>query len=130
MAERVGILGEASNTTVATHTVYTVPAGKAAVFKPIFLVQAGGGGATVFTLTINGIAVFSQSLAASAYGWSSTAQMIKESATFPDGLAVADVVAPAPMTYYLNAGDVVSYTLGTTAATSALVQLVGTEVDV
>ena len=130
MTDRIGILGEASNTTVATHTVYTVPTAKAIKFKPLILVQAGGGGATVLTLTINGIAVFVQSLAASAYGWTSSAQMMAESATFPGGLTLADTVAPAPQEYYANAGDVISYTLGTTAATSALVQLVGVEVDV
>lgn len=131
MADAVGVLAEATNTTVATHTIGTVPAGKAWIFKPMFLIQAGGGGATVVTITVNGIAIMQgQSLAASAYGWSSSAILSNESATAPDGGSVANTVAPGPATYYASAGDVISYTLGTTAATSANVQLVGTQVDV
>lgn len=130
MADAVGVLAESTNTSVATHTIGTVPTGKAWVFKFFYVIQAGGGGATVLTLTVNGINVLVNSIAASQYAWSSTAALEKESATYPPGDAAADTVAPSPANYYASAGDTITYTLGTTAATSANIQLVGTSVDV
>lgn len=130
MTDKVGVLASATDATTGTHTIGTVPTGKAWVFKPMFLVQAGGGGATVLKMTVNGCDIMQgQSYAASAYGWSSSAILSNESATAPDGGSVANTVAPGPATYYASAGQTVTYNLATTAATAANIQLVGTEVD-
>jgi hypothetical protein len=98
----------------------------------MYMFTAGGGGATLLTITVNGIDIMAaQSVAATQYGWSSSALLSNEGATKPDGASVANTVAPyGGATYYASAGDVVSYTLGTTAAAAMNIQLVGTEVDV
>lgn len=130
MTDRVGVLAEATTTSVGTTTVGTVPTGKAWVFKPMFIMQANSGGATVLGITINGAKVMENSVTATQYAWSSSAALEKESATYPTGDAAADTVAPGPTQYYASAGDVISYTIGSNAAQSMNFQLVGTEIDV
>lgn len=130
MADIVGVLAESTNTSVATHTIGTVPTGKAWVFKFMYSFLANAGGATGITLTVNGINVMVNSVAAGQYGWSSTAALEEEGATYPTGEDAANTVAPGPVTYYASAGDTVTMTIATNAAQSMNMQLVGSSVDV
>jgi len=132
MADIIGVLGEltgASALTVATHTVYTVPAGKAAKVKLFYLMQATGSSPDL-TITVNGINVMVQTgITASNYVFSSTAALYEKTAAAPDGAAAATTAGLAPETYYLSAGDTVTYTVGSNALSSMNFQVVGTEVD-
>lgn len=130
MADNVKVLAESSAVATGATTVGTVPAGKTWVFKIMQLLQAGGGGATVVAIAVNGCTILSKSVSASNYMWTSTAAQQKTGASLPDGSALADCVAPGPGTYYGNAGDTIVMTLTTTNATANNIQLVGTEVDV
>ena len=130
MTNFVGVLAEATTTTVSTTTVGTVPANKAWVFKIQYAMQANAGGATVLTIAVNGVNVLVNSIASSAYAHSSKAAMLEENATYPTGEGDDTVVAPGPITYYASAGDTITYTLGTNAAQSMNIQLVGSSLDV
>ena len=133
MTDKIGVLGEASTATAGTHTVYTVPSGKAAKVKIMWLGKAGGDSAGDLAFTVNGILVASWlNLVTVEYFHSTTALLIADNSitAAPTGASVALTVAPAPMEWYLSAGDVVSYTIATTAMNSINVQVVGTEIDV
>ncbi len=133
MADIIGVLGQASVATQATTTVYTVPAGKAAKVKIMWLGKAGSDSNGDLTITVNGIDVATFiNLTTVEFFHSSTALLIEDpSATVaPTGLSVALTVGPAPMEYYLNAADTITYTIGTTDMNSMNMQVVGSEVDV
>lgn len=134
MADSIGVIASATSGSVATTTVYTVPTGKAIIFKPQFIAQANAGGST-FAITINGAQLFSNAVAASAYFWSSTTALFIENATYPTGESVAQTVAPAVALagfggWYASAGHVISYTVATNALISINFQLVGSIIDV
>ena len=132
MADIIGVLGEASVATIATTTVYTVPSGKAAKVKIMWLGLAGADSLGDLTITVNGIAVATLlNMVTVEYFHSSTAILIEDpsSTAAPSGLSVALTVAPAPPEYYLNAADTITYTIGTTAMGSMNMQVVGSEVD-
>lgn len=134
MSDTVGIIASASTTSVATTTVYTVPATKSLIFKPMFIGQANAGGST-FKLTVNGVDLFqSGAITASYYFWSSAAAMFLAASAYPDGLTLAKTVAPGFAAvgfggYYASAGHVISYTVGTGALISLGLFLVGSLID-
>ena len=62
MADKIGVLGEASTASAATTTVYTVPSGKAAKCQIIYLIQGSTSDATTdFKILVNGITVMDHS---------------------------------------------------------------------
>lgn len=132
MADKIGVLGEATTATAATTTVYTVPSGKAAKGKIFYEIQGAADDTTDLTITVNGIDVMVHSnITASNYLFSSP-NALKEGplATQATGVDGDTTGAPAPAEYYLSAGDTVTYTIGGTTALSMNMQFVGTEVDV
>ena len=134
MSDKIGVLGEATTTSVATTTVYTVPAGKAAKFQIQVKIEAHGSNSTGdFLVTVNGVVVFSHlNLPATEIMWSNSATALHDPSTSvdPDGTTAALTCAPGPAVYYASAADVVSYTIGTDALVACSVQCVGTEIDV
>ena len=58
MTDKIGVLGEATTTTVGTTTVYTVPASKAAKVRIMWAGEAHASTSTGdLTITVNGIVV-------------------------------------------------------------------------
>jgi len=133
MSDKIGVLGEATTVSIATTTVYTVPTGKAAKVQLMFLAKSGADSSGTLAINVNGIAVAtSVALTTVEFFHSSNALLFNDpSATVtPGGLTAALTVAPAPMIYYLSAGDIVSYTVAVTALNAMNIQVVGTEIDV
>lgn len=130
MTDKIGVLGESSNVTQATHTAYTVPANKAARVKLMYRGVAGVN--STLKATINGIDAFlTAALTAGNVSHSTTAAMHNtQAASAIAGGTDATTVAPGPKEYYLAAGDSVTFTIGTADFTSMNFQVVGTEVDV
>ena len=130
MADIIGVLGESTSTTVATHTVYTVPSGKAARVSIMYRCQAGGGGAGTLSFAVNGVTVWAKgATTASHYIYSTPSASMITGAAAPTGASNATTVAPGPEVYYLSAGDIVSFTIAGEAATAMNAQVVGAEVD-
>jgi len=134
MTDRIGVLGEATTTSVATTTVYTVPAGKAAKCQIQTIITAHGSNSSGdFLVTVNGAIAFSHlNLPATEIMWSNSTTALHDPSTSvnPDGTTAALTLAPGPAVYYLSAGDTVTYTVGTDALVACNVQVVGTEIDV
>ena len=129
MADIIGVLGEATTTTVATTTAYTVPSGKAARVSIMYRQQAGAGGTGTLLVTVNGCVVWAKgATTASHYVYSTPSASMITGAAAPTGVSNATTVAPGPEVYYLAAGDIVSYTIGGEAATAMSFQVVGAEV--
>ena len=133
MADKIGVLGEATTATAATTTVYTVPAAKAAKVKIMWSgLSHASTGTGDLTLTVNAIdvAVVVNMTAARYLHSNSTLLVNPETAAAPTGATALLTVAPAPFEYYLAAGDTVTYTVSTLTMQSLNVQVVGTEIDV
>ena len=133
MADKIGVLGEASVNTAATTTVYTVPSAKAAKVKIMWSgTSHGSTGSGDLTITVNGINVaFVENITAARYVHSNSTLMVNpETAAAPTGATALLTVAPAPFEYYLSAGDTVTYTVATRTMQALNVQVVGTEIDV
>ena len=133
MADKIGVLGEATTATAATTTVYTVPSGKAAKVKIMWSGRSDASNADGdLTITVNAIAVaIVLNMTADRYLHSNSTVMVNpETAAAPTGATALLTVAPAPFEYYLSAGDTVSYTVGTRTMQALNVQVVGTEIDV
>lgn len=133
MTDKIGVLGEATTSAVGTTTAYTVPSGKAAKCRIMYRIQSGSAASTTTVdIAVNGITVMTQAaMNVSTYVHSTKAQLNSGAvATAPTGSTDATTVAPAPIDYYLSAGDTVTYTIGTLGATAANVQVVGAEIDV
>lgn len=131
MADIIGVLGESSNVAIGTYTVYTVPAGKAAKGRFMYRMQAGAGGASAMSITMNGIVLFLKpATTANHFIFSGSASSMLTGATAPTGADAATTVAPGPSEYYLSAGDIMQYTIAGEAMALANVQFVGVEVDV
>ena len=124
MSDKIGVLGKATATVVATATIYTCPVSKAA--KGRFFVRFQGDTNTVvarntvmtinhYNYTIKGGGMFAYAAGAAAA---------------PTGLANALTAAPSDAIYYLSAGDTVQYTVVTAALLAANFQFVGVEIDV
>jgi len=132
MSDKIGVLGEGSTLTAGTTTVYTVPSAKAALVRIFYECKGAADGTTDLTITINGIAVMVHSNITASNFLFSSPNAIKEGplsaqATGVDGDTTG---APAPIEYYLSAGDTVTYTLGGSSALAMNIQAVGTEIDV
>mgnify|MGYP006432551675 CR=1 FL=1 len=132
MSDKIGVLGSAAVLTAATTTIYTVPSSKAAKGRLFWAMQGAADGTTDITLTVNGIdVVVHANITASNFMFSSP-NALKEgplaaAATGVDGDTSG---APAPVEYFLSAGDIVSYTIAGTTALAGSFQFVGTEIDV
>ena len=133
MADKIGVLGEATTATAATTTVYTVPSAKAAKVKIMWSGRSDASNADGdLTITVNGIAVaIVLNMTADRYVHSNSTLMVNpETAAAPTGATALLTVAPAPFEYYLSAADTVSYTVATRTMQALNVQVVGTEIDV
>ena len=133
MADKIGVLGEASVASAATTTVYTVPSAKAAKVKIMWSGRSDASNADGdITITVNAIAVAVVSnMTADRYLHSNSTLMVNpETAAPPTGATALLTVAPAPFEYYLSAGDTVTYTVATLTMQALNVQVVGTEIDV
>ena len=130
MADKIGVLGEQTGLTVATHTAYTVPTGKAAKCRIMYRGAAGSN--STLTITVNNVNVMTSAALTDTYYIHSHKDQISSGgvAAAPDGLTVAKTVAPGPQEYYLSAGDTITYTIGTAAFTAMNMQIVGVEIDV
>ena len=127
MADKIGVLGEATTASAATTTAYTVPSGKAAKCQ-----GSTSDATTDFKILVNGITVMDHSnITQSNYLFSSPNAM-KEGplSALPTGVDGDTTCAPAPPIYYLAAGDTVTYTIGGSTGGSCNVQVVGVEIDV
>lgn len=133
MTDRIGVLGEATTSTVGSTTVYTVPSSKAAKFRLQWRgLNAAVGNSTV-EFFVNGVSIFKTgNIAVSEYAFSTPAFLNSGStaAPGPTGATAALTVAPAPPIYYGNAGDIVSYTIATNALSTMSAQVVGAEIGV
>lgn len=132
MADKIGVLGEATTATAATTTAYTVPSGKAAKCQIMYMIQGNADATTDLSVAVNGITVMSHSnITGSNYLFSSP-NALKEGplAALPTGVDGDTTCAPAPGIYYLSAADTVTYTVGGSTAISCNVQVVGVEIDV
>ena len=132
MSDKIGVLGEASTATVGTTVAYTVPAGKAAKCRIMYRMQGGSAASTTtFGVAVNGVNVMDQAaMNVNTYLYSNKSVLnATPQATVPTGSSDTTTVAPAPIDYYLSAGDVISFTIGGEAATAMNFQVVGAEVD-
>ena len=114
MADKIGVLGEATTTTAATTTVYTVPSSKAAKGRLFYEIQGAGDGTTDLTITVNGIDVMVHANITASNFLFSSPNAIKE----------------GPLAYFLSAADTVTYTIAGTTALAMNMQFVGAEIDV
>lgn len=132
MADKIGVLGEATTVSIATTTVYTVPAAKAAKCQIMWSCTIGSDSSGDLTITVNGVAIaVIINMTANNFVHSNTTLMVNpETAAAPTGATALLTVAPAPMIYYLSAADTVTYTVATTAVAAINIQVVGTEIDV
>lgn len=132
MADKIGVLGELTNAAVGTFVAYTVPTGKAARVKLSYFGQAGAGGTSTLSITVNGIVIFlTGAIGASTYIGSVRTQTyaILAGASWT-GLTDITTQAPAVQEFYLSAADTVEYIIGTAAFQSMKFEVVGIEVDV
>jgi hypothetical protein len=130
MANLIGVLGEASGVTVATHTAYTVPSGKAAKVQIMYRGEAGS--SSTLQVLVNGLVVFTTGALTSGYISHSTRDTahVSQAVSDIDGSTAAKTVAPYVREFLLSAGDLVQYVIGTTAFASMNFQVVGAEIDV
>ena len=130
MADKIGVLGENDDATTGTHTVYTVPAGKAARVQVMFRGQAGGS-APDLTIRVNGMDIMAQSgISTSNYVWSTSDTLFNSNASEPDGSGTGQVVAKYGQDFYLSAGDTLQYEIGSNDFSTFEMFAVGAEVDV
>lgn len=133
MSDKIGVLGEASGTTVGTTTVYTCPTAKAAKGKLMFNLQGNAGGGSIIEWFVNGCSIGKiAAMTASYYVFSikGAGLRVAEQAAQPTGIGAGLTVAPADQIYFLNAGDTVQYAVSGAALISMNAQFVGTEIDV
>lgn len=133
MSDKIGVLGEATATAVATATVYTCPANKAAKVRIMSRFQGDTNSQVAFL--VNGMEV-ARNTAMTANHYNYTIQgggffaYAAGNAAAPTGLANALTVAPADPIYYLSPGDTIQYTVVTAALLAMNCQVVGIEVDI
>ena len=149
MAAKIGILGEAIGTSVATVTIYTVPADKAARVRILFAVD-NSTNAAHYSVQIGTPGSEYQLHAPLASGIDFFTGTTAQSSPDPDasmkisdgGLIVQNIgdvfaddngyryaIYPFPMDYYLSTGDTVKYMVVTNAIGDHLIQVVGVEDD-
>ena len=133
MSDKIGVLGESSATAVATATVYTCPANKAAKVK-LFARFQGDTNSQVAVL-VNGMEIARNTvMTASHYNYTIKGGGLFAyaggNASAPTGLANALTAAPADPIYYLSPGDTIQFTVVTAALLAMNFQVVGTEIDI
>lgn len=133
MSDKIGVLGSATATTVATTTAYTCPAGKAAKVRIMAIFQ--GILNSQVAILVNGAQVAcNTAMTVNHYNFTIKGGGIfayaAGNAAAPTGLANALTVAPADPIYYLSAGQTIQYTVLTGALLAMNFQVVGTEIDV
>lgn len=133
MADVIGVLGEASTTTLGTTTVYTCPAGKAS--KVRLMTRFQGDTNSQVAILVNGVEVARNgAMTANHYNFTikggGLLAYAAGNASAPSGLADALTVAPADPIFYLNAGDTIQYTVVTAALLAMNFQVVGVAIDV
>jgi hypothetical protein len=130
MADNFGVLGSSVATAVATATVYTCPANKAAKVKIMASFQ--GGAASTISVLVNNVQVaLIAAMTVNHFTFTNggAGLLRAAAATAPTGASAAETVQPAAPIYYLSAGQTVQYTVGATALIAANCQVVGLEVD-
>jgi hypothetical protein len=131
MTDKLGVLGEATNTAVGTYTVYTVPTSKGAKGKFMFRFQ--GGVSSVIAILVNGEEVARTGAMTTGHYWFTTATAgaigPATAAAAPDGTTAALTNSPSGATFFVSQGDLVQYQVITQALLAALCQFVGIEVD-
>jgi hypothetical protein len=130
MADNIGVLGSSNATAVATATVYTCPAGKAAKFRIFGSFQAGA--ASTLTILVNNVVVTAiPAMTAAHFTFTNggAGLLRAPAAGGPTGASAAETAQPASPIYYLSAGQTVQYTVGTLALQNANCQVVGVEID-
>lgn len=135
MSDKIGVLGESTATAVASDVAaYTVPAGKAAKCQIMLILEGHGSNSTGdYLVKVNNAIVASRlNIPATEKMWSNTTTLIHDPSTSvdPDGSTAVLTQAPAPFVYYLSAADRITFTIGTDALVTHVIQVVGTEIDV
>lgn len=133
MSDKIGVLGEATATAVATATAYTCPANKAA--KVRIMARFQGDTNSQVAVLVNGMEVArNTAMTNSHYNFTIKGggffAYAAGNAAAPTGLANALTVAPADPIYYLSPGDTIQYTVITAALLAMNFQVVGIEVDI
>ena len=130
MSDNFGVLGSSVATTVATATVYTCPAGKAAKVKIMGVWQSGASSTLVILVNNIAVATTAGMTAANFTFTNGGAGLLRApGATAANGQSAAETIQPAAPIYFLSAGQTVQYVVGTAALQAANCQVVGVEVD-
>lgn len=133
MTDKIGVLGSATATAIATATVYTCPAGKAAKVRIMSVFQ--GTANTQVAFLVNGAEVARNgAMTVNHYNFTIKGGGLLGFATgqaaLASGLANALTVSPADPIYYLSAGQTIQYTIVTAVCLAMNTQVVGVEIDV
>jgi len=143
MAAKIGILGESTATAIASATVYTVPASKAARVRLIWACEADTGAPTIsfqigspgseqhITASLGGNIDFFSGIATGATQKSGDVSALQATlgATLINTTSDKACVVPFPYDYFLSTGDTVKYEVTAEALSDALVQVIGVEDD-
>lgn len=127
IAQGFGILGINSDVAVGTYTAYTVPPASSARVRIFY--RGVSGGSTTIAVNINGLQIFGSGAITSGNQFCTTVTSAHTNAlvTAFNGIGDASTVAPYAHEYMLSAGDTVTYTLATTAATAMNFQVIGVQ---
>lgn len=133
MTDKIGVLGTSTATAVATATVYTCPASKAAKVRIMSLFQ--GSANTQVAFLVNGAEIArNTAMTVSHYNFTikggGLLAYAAGNAASPTGLANALTVSPADPIYYLSAGQTIQFTIVTAVCLAMNTQVVGVEIDV
>jgi len=143
MAAKIGILGESTAVAIATATIYTVPASKAARIRLLFVCEADTGSPQVsfqlgapgseqhITMAGGSNVDFFSGIASGATQKAGdvAANQAALGSTLTDKGADKGAVVPFPHDYILSTGDTVKYKITNEALLDALVQVIGVEDD-
>lgn len=133
MSDKIGVLGEASTTTVGTTTAYTCPTSKAAKFRIMMRMKGNAAGGTILDVFVNGMKIARvAAMTADYYTFTNNGAglLAPEQAAEPTGLSASLTVTPADPIYYCSQGDTVQYAISGAAAAEMNFQVVGAEIDV
>jgi len=146
MAAKIGILGETTDTSMGTTTLYTVPASKAARVRVLLLVEAhatdslniqmliGSPGTEktwqIYATADNTDAITGITRDATNFMQLSAFGIVEEVGLNMDGNSENYVAGPFPIDYFLSTGDTVKMAnQGNEAVTDVLCQVQGVEDD-
>ena len=146
MAARIGILGETTDTSMGTTTLYTVPADKAARVRILLLLEAHATDSLNYQMSIgspgtektwqiyatvsNTDAITGITRDATNFMQLSAFAVVEEVGLNIDGNSENYAAGPFPIDYFLSTGDTVKMTnQGNNAITDLLCQVQGVEDD-